>query len=288
MKKRLCVIALAIAGLACFATPPGLKLRSMEERWAEAPKGGMEAPLVLKVPGMDAVQYGSVEYQPGRKLDIYYPAGYDFRKTLPVVVFTMGYSTAVTMNWFGAELKDIGQYISWGQLVAAKGMIGVAYETDYPDDDLDYVLDFILDKGKAYGMDGKRIALFTCSGNTITALNALATKEARYKASIRCGVVFYPIVAYYQTNNPDMNMTVPFERQLRPDVPIFMVAIGQELPLWKQNVADFLAVAKAKGYPIQAAYFEKGTHGFDTDVDSDESRALISGAVDFMREKLGL
>ena len=37
-------------------------------------------------------------------------------------------------------------------------MIGVAYETDYPDDDLDYVLDFILDKGKAYGMDGKRIA----------------------------------------------------------------------------------------------------------------------------------
>jgi dienelactone hydrolase len=287
MLKFTCVVAIALVGLSCFASPPGLTLMGMEERWKDAPKGGLEAPLVLKVPGMDQVAYGSVEYQPGRKLDIYYPGGYDFKKALPVVVLVMGYSTAVTTKWFGAKLKDIGQYISWGQLVAAKGMICVAYETDFPDDDIDYVLDFILDRGKAYGMDGKRIGLFTCSGNTITALGALAAKDRRYAASLKCGVVFYPIISYFQTNNPDMNMVVPFQRQLRKDVPVFMVTIGQEVPVWKQAAADFLALAAARAYPVQSAYFEKGTHGFDTDVDSEESRAIIAQAADFLKAKLG-
>ena len=106
-KKPLCIAAIALAGWACFAAPPGLAFKSIAERWKEAAKGGMEAPLVLKIPGMDEVAYGLVEYRPGGKLDLYYPAGYDFKKPLPVVVFAMGYSTDFTMNWFGAKPKDI-------------------------------------------------------------------------------------------------------------------------------------------------------------------------------------
>lgn len=130
------------------------------------------------------------------------------------------------------------------------------------------------------------VAIFTCSGNTITALGALASKDAWSRSSIKCGVIFYPVIAYCMGKSEDA-MTVPFKRQLRADVPLFLVSIGQEQPVWKQAVADFLAGATAKGYPIQVSYFEQGTHGFDTDVDSDQSRALISQAVDFMKAKLG-
>ena len=53
-------------------------------------------------------------------MDVYYPPDFDFNSPVPAVIF---------VNPFGAfgnfRLKDIGWLISWGQLVAAKGLIGI-------------------------------------------------------------------------------------------------------------------------------------------------------------------
>jgi len=285
MVKTILCIAVAIGGtFGCESNPGHLTLRPVAERWSQVPKE-MAQPIVLKVSGADDVQTASVAYAPGRTMDIYYPGNFDFAKPAPVVVFVMGYSTEFTMNWFGAKLKDLGQYVSWGQLVAASGMVGVSYETDYPDDDIEAVLRHVIRNGSALGMDSKRVGLFACSGNTLTGLGALAVKGADYGDALRCGVIFYPIISYFM-NKGDEVMAAPFKRELRKDLPIFMVTVGNDRPEWMEAAAAFLAGVRGKGYSLEVASYEKGVHGFDTDQDTDESRALIAHAVAFMREKL--
>lgn len=285
MKMTMLYVALAIGvTFGCASNPGHPVLTPVAERWKEVPKG-LEQPVVLTVPGMENVQAAGVSYTPGRTMDIYYPGNFDFAGPVPVVVFVMGYSTDFTTSWFGAKLKDLGQYVSWGQIVAASGMIGVTYETDFPDDDIEAVLRYIRTNGSALGMDATRIGLFTCSGNTITALGALAAKGSDYSSALRCGVVFYPVISYFMNKGDDV-MPAPFKRELRKDLPIFMVTVGNDRPEWKESVADFLSGVDGKGYPLEVASYGTGVHGFDTDQDTDESRALIAHAVAFMRDKL--
>ncbi len=209
--------AVIIAGCATPAKPPAFI--SMAARWQRVPKD-LAAPVVYSVPGMDQAKYARIPYKPGFSMDVYYPAHFSFGgETLPVVVFTIGYSADTTKAWFGADLKDLGQYVSWGSLMAASGMIGIAYQTNFPDDDLDAVLGFVRGQGKPCGMDRDRIGIFTCSGNTNAGLTALTEKTADFHAGVRCGVVYYPIIAYFQ-NKGEQAMQVPFQRELRRDVPI--------------------------------------------------------------------
>ena len=285
MKKIILVVALSMAAVvAAIAAPVHPALTGVAERWKQVPEG-MEAPVVLTVPGMDKVRSATVEYTAGRKMDLYYPSSFDFNKPAPVVVFVMGYSTNYTTNWFGAKLKDLGQYVSWGQIVAASGMVGVAYETDYPDDDLETVLRYLQKNGAELGVDSKRIGLFTCSGNTLTALGAMAAKGRDYSSSLRCGVVMYPIISYFM-NKGDEVMPAPFKRELRADLPIFMVTVGQDRPEWTEAVDTFLSGIDGRGYPLEVANYAQGIHGFDTDQDTDESKALVAHAVAFMKDHL--
>lgn len=285
MKRALVSIALIVLGaVACAANPARPTLRPVAERWRTVSKG-LEAPVVLELPGMDRVRTASVEFESGRSMDLYYPADFDFTRPAPAVVFVMGYSSAFTKQWFGAELKDLGQYVSWGQLVAASGMIGIAYETDYPDDDLDAVLSYLRGSGTELGIDSARIGLFACSGNTLTALGALAAKRADYRDSIRCGVIFYPVISYFMNTGEEV-MPAPFKRELRADLPIFMVTVGKDRPEWKEAVSTFLSNVEGKGYPLEVAHYEQGVHGFDTDQDTDASRAHISHALAFLKDKL--
>jgi len=285
MKRAVLWIVIVLIGSAGFAVAQSHPtLVSVAEQWKSVPKG-MEAPVVLKVPGMDLVKVSKAEYASGRSMDIYYPGGFDFSRSAPVVVFVMGYSTEFTMNWFGARLKDLGQYVSWGELVAASGMIGVAYETDYPDDDIDAVLDYIGRNGSSLGMDSKRIALFGCSGNTLTALGALASKKADYRSSLRCGVIMYPIISYFMNTGEDV-MPAPFKRQLRTDLPIFMVTVGNDRNEWMTAASTFTAGIQRRGLPVEVAHYAQGVHGFDTDQDTEDSKALVAHALAFMKDKL--
>lgn len=278
------VVAVVLVASSCMSGPTHPALSPVSSRWSEAAEG-MDAPVVYRLPGMDTVKTAYVEYVSGRSMDVYYPGGFDFSTPASVVVFVMGYSTDFTMNWFGAKLKDLGQYISWGQLVAASGLIGVAYETDYPDDDIDAVLRYIVGHGPALGMDQKKIALFTCSGNTLTALEALTDRHAPYTDSLQAGVIYYPVISYFM-NTGDQVMPAPFKRQLRTDLPIFLVTVGNDRPEWKEAVENFTAKVDGEGYPLQISYYENGVHGFDTDQDSEESRALISHTISFLKEHL--
>lgn len=279
-----CLAVLALAG--CAASTPAPRLEPVAQKWSKVPKD-LAAPVVFTVPGMDKVQVAEVPYKPGKNLDVYYPAADRFgKKPLPVVVFVMGYSADFTTQWFGAELKDLGQYLSWGQLVAASGMIGVAYQTDYPDDDIGAVLSFIRDRGRPLGMDPQRIGIFTCSGNTQTGLIALTERRAAWTGAIACGVVYYPVISYFMNKGADV-MPAPFKRQLRAEVPLLFVKVGNERPEWKEAVETFLGGPQGKGPKLEVVGYEKGIHGFDTDQPGEESSRIVERTLAFLKKNLG-
>ena len=55
-------------------------------------------------------------------MDIYYPSDWKSGARIPAVVFVSGYSDVGFQKMLGCKLKEMGSYISWGQLTAASGM----------------------------------------------------------------------------------------------------------------------------------------------------------------------
>lgn len=81
-------------------------------------------------------------------------------------------------------------------------------------------------------------------------------------------------------------MQVPFQRELRGDVPILLVKIGAENPDWKAAADAYVASVSGKGYPLTVVTYEAGIHGFDTDQVTDESKQIVAKTVAFFQEHL--
>ena len=76
------------------------------------------ATIVYRVPAMSEVRVKiDKEYGENRYMDVYYPPGYNFSTKIPVVIVVNGLA--------GIKAKNMGRFMDWGLLLAAKGVIGV-------------------------------------------------------------------------------------------------------------------------------------------------------------------
>jgi hypothetical protein len=91
-----------------------------------------------------------------------------------------------------------------GSIPRSPAMIGVSYQTDYPDNDIGAVLDFILEKGPALGRDKERIGILACWGNAQTGLIALTEKRAERTRAVRCGIVNYPVLSCFMNKGEEI------------------------------------------------------------------------------------
>src|SRR3954454_9854778 len=77
----------------------------------------MEQAVVKKDIAYKTVEAGDL------KMDVYYPANFQDARLLPAVLFVHGDGPDEMLK----DAKDWGQYISWGQLIAASGLIVVTF-----------------------------------------------------------------------------------------------------------------------------------------------------------------
>jgi len=267
----------------------------------KTPAERVTPPVVYRLPGMDSVQVrANLKYtdvgDPNLLMDVYTPPGLAPEERLPIVVFLHGNA--------GPQYrpKDWGFYKSWGRLIAAAGMVAVAFthRLGYPETllaeagaDAESALQYVRGNASFWNGDAQRIALFAWSGGS-PLLSAAMREKPPY---VRCLLAFYAILdcrpspMFQAQEQPEtvraFSPLACLEAQKSFDIPMFLARAGQdEIPTLNDSLARFVAAALATNLPITLMNHPTGEHGFDNQNDDARSREIISAALAFLRTHL--
>lgn len=250
--------AVAPAEIAFFLTGAD-KRAGVENKWF----------AFYELPDMDKTQVASLTYKEGLALDLYYPPGYAFEEPLPAVVFIHG----VDIPELSHSLKDDGPYVSWGQLTAASGMVGVLYDATAPEADTADLLTYLHTNAGVLGIDPQRVCIWASSGNPPPALKAITDADATYYNDIRCAVVLYGATARTDGDFP-------------PNFSLMAVRVGKDEPGFYEMMTDLITWAQEEQVPVTVVDYEEGEHGFDVWMDTAKTREIIGETLAFLQEQL--
>jgi hypothetical protein len=234
-------------------------------------------------------------------MDVYRPAEAPEDAPLPAVVLVAGYSDIGYAKMLGCTFKDMAMSVSWAQLIAASGMVAIAYTNREPAADLEALLGHVRQNGAALGIDERRLGVWACSGNVPLALSVLLRESAGLPgpegAGLLCGALLYGFMLdldgatgvaeaaqTFRFANPNAGRSL---EDLPADVPIFVVRAGREqFPNLNDSIDRFFARALTLNRPITLVNHATGPHAFDLLDDSETSRRIIRQVLDFLQDQL--
>jgi len=253
--------------------------------------------VCLEIPGMDAVvRRQHVCSRPGGGkllLDLCYPpTADDDERPRPAVVFVSGYPDAGMRRVLGCRAMDMESSRSWAALVAASGMIGIAYATEQPGDDLRRLMRCLEERGTELGVDPARIGLWACSGHVPTALAALMRPSAA-----RCAALWYGFLldaegatavsdaaGRFGFHNPVADCAV---EDLDPTVPLLIVRAGADaMPGLNAALDRFVADTLRRNRPLTLVNYPEGAHAFDILDGGAGSQKAIRLTLAFLQQEL--
>jgi acetyl esterase/lipase len=228
------------------------------------------------------------------KLDVYRPATRPAH--LPAVVFIHGDGPPEVLG----DIKDWGQYVSWGELTASTGIAAVTFNhrSSYRRTrmhevagDIEAGVDYVTGHAEEWGLDASTIGLWTCSMGAPFALRLAFARSS----SLRCVVALYG--AMDLTNDPGTDESVPEEvrREFSPlqhlraggDLPPLLLArAGKDHPWLNASIDAFVARALDRNLEIDLLNHPTGEHGFDVLNDCRRSREVIEATLGFFRRHL--
>jgi len=276
--------------------------------------------IVYEMPGMQAaivqkdITYKTVDRQE-LQLDVYYPEEYDGDRRLPAVLFVHGDGPPELLQ----DAKEWGQYVSWGQLVAAVGLIGVTFNHRSTENltrlyevagDVDDLISYVRDQAGKLGIDAGRLGIWVGSAGGPFGLRAALRGTASY---VRCVVSYYGIAdlqVYYdepagvaggaeeteetEQEFPALSEEVFDEFSASASVkkaasgtpPMLVVRAGLDYPQLNASIDRLITAALAKNVNIDVMNHATGRHAFDILDDNARSREIIQATVEFLRAEL--
>jgi acetyl esterase/lipase len=271
-------------------------------------------PVVYAIPGMEeAIVQKDITYKTvdgnALKLDVYYPSDYDGETRLPAVIFVHGDGPTEFLK----DAKDWAAYTSWGQLVAASGMIAVTFNHRSTEmltklyeaaSDVDDLIEFVRDDSKMLGVDANRLAIWVCSAGGPIGLRSAIRDAPPY---IRCLVSYFaisdlkvyyeepeeetefpgpPLPAFSQEVFDEFSGAAQVSRESGNIAPMLIVRAGLDDPRLNASIARLVTVAVAKNVNIDFMNHATGHHAFDILDDDERSSAIIRATLEFLRGHL--
>ena len=260
-------------------------------------------PVVYRLPGMDKVRvvanlkYTEVD-NPHLLMDAYIPPDLEPQERRPVVVLIHG--GAGPEN----KPKDWGIFQSWGRLIAAAGMVAVAFTHRFSPPpqsllaeaatDLDSAIIYLRSNAETMHANADRIGVCAWSSGGAL-LRPLLTKKPQ---SVRCVLAFYAMLDLQQYAPAgdatalkflkDFSAIAALPEDSTTMMPMWIARAGRdEFPMLNEAVDRFTARALAVNAPITVINHPSGAHGFDNQNDDERSREIIRSAIEFMRTHLG-
>ncbi len=171
--------------------------------------------------------------------------------------------------------KDWGVFKSWGRLLAASGMVGVAFthRLGYPEPfleeataDLAHALSYVRTNAEAWQADADRIGLMAFSAGG----PLLAGPMSENPPFVRCVAALYSFLGMQPST-----------------LPMFLARAGQDaVPGLNAAMDQFIAASLAANAPLTVVNHPAGEHGFDMLNDDDRSREIIRGLLAFLETHL--
>ncbi|HYV03096.1 MAG TPA: alpha/beta hydrolase, partial [Blastocatellia bacterium] len=252
-----------------------------------------KTPVVYTVPGMTrAVVRSNVVFDNSTAaplaLDAYLPRDLRKGELRPAIVFISGAERVRQWLWF----------VTWGQLAAAHGMIGIVPDKRYQRGldglrtgtaDTEKLLAFLRTQGDSLGVDPSRICLWTFSaggrltsvglqGETPVGTNApSAQKQAGMPAlPVRCLVSFYGVLdmagevssitneaereAFLKRYSPVQVLESLIASGAKPP-PVFLARAGKDVAFINNGIDRFVATGLRLNVPIAVMNYADGDHG---------------------------
>ena len=267
--------------------------------------------VVYTLPGMyEAIEQKDIVYKTVNGddllMDVYYPSDYEGETRLPAVIFVHGDGP----EEFLRTIKDSGAYISWGQLAAASGLIGVTFNHRSSNQltrlyevakDVDDAVNYVRDNHRSLGVNADRLCIWTASAGAPFGLRTVLHEDASH---MRCIVSYYGIadLAVYYDNSDDMPGAIgeplpvltqevldEFSAATRINTmqssipPMLIVRAGLDYPALNRSIDRLVMAAIAKNVSLDFLNHATGHHAFDILDDNIRSREIIQATLDFMK-----
>jgi hypothetical protein len=252
--------------------------------------------VVYTMPGVEAVTVRrdhvyQVAGADGLTMDLYYPPESTSGARTPAVIFVTGFSDDGAQKAIGCKQKEMGSYISWAQLVAASGMVGITYSNREPAADVQAALQHVRQNAASLAIDQNRIGVWACSGSVPNALSVLM-QDARDR--VKCAVLCYA----YTLDCDGSTSVADAARQwgfvtpcagksvddLARDIPLFIARAGRDqMPGLNEALDRFLPGAVACNLPVTFVNLPLAPHAFDLFDDSETTRETVRRILEFLR-----
>jgi acetyl esterase/lipase len=236
--------------------------------------------VALQIPGMHLAKVKrNVVYRRSAegplKMDVYAPRASKTARPLPAVVFVHGITTAPSP-------KDLDQFVGWGQLAAASGVIGVTFShrRGWAAPDTKAAIAYLRTNARKLGVDPERVALQAFSWDAPDAVGAALAGSPEY---LRCIVVYYGIL---YSSNPQLSPEAYLENDPETIPPMLLVKAGSDVRDITSAMDNFLRLARQQGAPVQLVTYPQGRHSFDTLQHTEGSRRVMRTTLTFLRSCL--
>ncbi len=225
-----------------------------------------------------------------QRMDVYRAAGEGLR---PAVLFVYGDAPPEYLS--GA--RRWGQYVSWGEAVAAAGLCAVVFDhasseartsMDAVVEDIEAAVDTVRKHGASWGIDGDRLALWAASAGVLYGTSV----AMRTEPALRCLVAYYgafDLRAYREETPAEVSdaalaaMSPILALETRPlQMPTLVVKAALDRQTINDSIDAFVGRARDHGWPIELLVHDEGRHAFDVLDDDERSRQLIIDTIAFL------
>ncbi len=296
MHKTLAALLFAITFASIAITQETVKLE--DPPWI---KEVASQRIVYSLPGMENIKARKdLVYKRAAedelKLDVYLPPNLARGTRRPAIIFIHG--GALPPNLL-TQPKEWGAYVSFGQLAAASGFVGVVLNHRFhswdmkglsiADDDVVEAIDYVDRNAEQLGVDTKHITLWTLSAGSLVIGSAISDPASQ----IRCLVFYYPIMELEPLRKDRPTITDDAVKEFsvirhlkeatNKSTAIFIARAGREEPGINDALDSFIKEALAKKLTLDFSNHATGQHGFDVLDNDDRSREIIKRTLEFVK-----
>jgi dipeptidyl aminopeptidase/acylaminoacyl peptidase len=242
------------------------------------------------------------------KMDTYYPRNFAYNSQLPAVIFIHGDGPPEIIK----NVKDWGQYATWGQLIAATGLIGITFNRRSAEgkltkmvevaNDVKDLINYVRFHADELWVNRNALCIWACSAG-VPYLQVVMENPPNY---VRCLVAYYGMMDFQQFIETLPTNMLREERETTIGIfrmfsllhhmtntsgyvpPMLVAQAGLDAPAINETINRFVEGATQEGKEVAFFRHVDGHHGFDVLDDDESSRSIIKQTLTFIRDHLSI